>query len=347
MSILEAGLRGATIALLLLLAALSLRDGRGIPGARFAVLFALGVAATLVVFAPALATDPAPWLAPLRILAFGNPAVFLVVALALFDDEFAPGWAHLAVWLALVVLGFWAVYGQAGTRPFLALNGLSLTCLGLAVWRVLAGRAGDLIERRRTLRIAFVISVAAFIAAIILAVTLLQGGLGHPAYSYASAFGALAMTAFFALALLSLRPDALFAAPLAEPGGPARARRPQADPREPALLAALNSEMDENRAWRDETLSIAGLAGRLGVPEYRLRRLINQRLGHRNFSAFLNSYRLDEVMGWLADAGQDQVPILTLALDAGFASIGPFNRAFKARTGLTPSEFRRRDRPSA
>ena len=28
-------------------------------------------------------------------------------------------------------------------------------------------------------------------------------------------------------------------------------------------------------------------------------------------------------------------------MDAGFQSIGPFNRAFKAETGLTPTEFRR------
>ena len=32
---------------------------------------------------------------------------------------------------------------------------------------------------------------------------------------------------------------------------------------------------------------------------------------------------------------------LTIALDAGFQSIGPFNRAFKIETGMTPSEFRR------
>jgi AraC-like DNA-binding protein len=28
-------------------------------------------------------------------------------------------------------------------------------------------------------------------------------------------------------------------------------------------------------------------------------------------------------------------------MDAGFQSIGPFNRAFKADTGMTPTEFRR------
>jgi AraC-like DNA-binding protein len=33
--------------------------------------------------------------------------------------------------------------------------------------------------------------------------------------------------------------------------------------------------------------------------------------------------------------------VLTIAMDAGFQSLGPFNRAFKADTGLTPTEFRR------
>ena len=35
------------------------------------------------------------------------------------------------------------------------------------------------------------------------------------------------------------------------------------------------------------------------------------------------------------------MPVLTIALDAGFSSLGPFNRAFKAETGATPSEYRR------
>ena len=29
----------------------------------------------------------------------------------------------------------------------------------------------------------------------------------------------------------------------------------------------------------------------LGTPEHRLRALINRKLGHRNFSSFLNGYR--------------------------------------------------------
>jgi AraC-like DNA-binding protein len=84
------------------------------------------------------------------------------------------------------------------------------------------------------------------------------------------------------------------------------------------------------------------LALRLKLPEHRLRRLINQRLGHRSFSAFLNQWRLADVKQALADPTQTAVPISTIALDAGFGSLGPFNRAFKAQTGLTPSEFRAR-----
>ena len=116
----------------------------------------------------------------------------------------------------------------------------------------------------------------------------------------------------------------------------------RADPLQARLAERLAQLMGEERAYRDEDLSITRLASRLAVPEYRLRRLINQHLGHRNFSAYVNQYRLAEAMTALADPGQSGRPVLSIALDAGFQSIGPFNRAFKSRTGLTPTEFRRK-----
>jgi len=99
--------------------------------------------------------------------------------------------------------------------------------------------------------------------------------------------------------------------------------------------------MEDGKAYREDGLSIASLSQKLNVQEYRLRRLINGQLGHRNFSAFVNGHRLTEAASALADPGQAEVPVLTIALDAGFGSIGPFNRAFKAHTGLTPTEYRR------
>jgi AraC-like DNA-binding protein len=99
--------------------------------------------------------------------------------------------------------------------------------------------------------------------------------------------------------------------------------------------------MTDERAYRTEDLTLAALASRLAVPEYRLRRLINRRLGHRNFNAFVNGFRLDEARAALRDPTRRALPVLTIALEAGFQSIGPFNRAFKAATGFTPTEFRK------
>ena len=99
--------------------------------------------------------------------------------------------------------------------------------------------------------------------------------------------------------------------------------------RDDPLAGRLIAHMETERPYRDETMTIAKLAAQLGEPEYRLRRLINGQLGHRNFAAFLNGYRLDEVRAALSDPDQRQVPILTIALDAGFGSLGPFNRAFR------------------
>ena len=83
------------------------------------------------------------------------------------------------------------------------------------------------------------------------------------------------------------------------------------------------------------------VAARLNLPEYRLREVINEGLGYRNFNAFLNRHRIDEARAALSDPGQRDVPVLTIAMDAGFQSIGPFNRTFKAATGMTPTDFRR------
>jgi len=129
-----------------------------------------------------------------------------------------------------------------------------------------------------------------------------------------------------------------------EPTPPAPAAPAEESVNNPAdlrLTAELQRAMELDHAYKDETLSVASLAARLKVPEYRLRRVINQGLGHRNFNVYVNGYRLAEARAALAAAAQRDTPVLTIALEAGFGSIGPFNRAFKADTGLTPTEYRR------
>jgi AraC-like DNA-binding protein len=107
------------------------------------------------------------------------------------------------------------------------------------------------------------------------------------------------------------------------------------------LVDALMRLMADERIYRHDNVTIGTLATKLAIPEYKLRRLINQRLGYRNFNVFLNNHRIEEAKAALADPSQAEVPVITIAMDAGFQSLGPFNRAFKATTGVTPTEYRR------
>lgn len=113
------------------------------------------------------------------------------------------------------------------------------------------------------------------------------------------------------------------------------------DPTVDRDLAALIRALEEEKAYLMPGLSIGDLAKRLAVPEYRLRALINKKLGYRNFNALLHDYRLRYACAQLADPAKAHLPILTIALDVGYQSITPFNQAFRLAMGCTPSAYRR------
>ena len=110
----------------------------------------------------------------------------------------------------------------------------------------------------------------------------------------------------------------------------------------PRLLEALQRLLNVDRVYRRRKISIRSLADEIGLPEYRLRRLIHEELGFRNFNAFMHHYRLREACEMLSDPAQARTPILTIALTVGYQSINTFNRAFREILGETPSTFRAR-----
>ncbi|MEX2334005.1 MAG: helix-turn-helix domain-containing protein, partial [Pseudohongiella sp.] len=116
---------------------------------------------------------------------------------------------------------------------------------------------------------------------------------------------------------------------------------PLSSPVDTALAQTLDAFI-ARQGYHQNALTISSLARQLACPEHRLRRLINQTRGYRNFNSLLNDLRIDDAMARLADPAYDNRPILSIALDLGYDSIGPFNRAFKAKTAQTPGEFRRR-----
>jgi AraC-like DNA-binding protein len=113
---------------------------------------------------------------------------------------------------------------------------------------------------------------------------------------------------------------------------------------EQSVLDRLTQRFVAERLYARESLTIVELADLLGTQEHVLRRVINHGLGFRNFNDFLHTHRLKEAAGRLGDPQLSRIPVLTIALEVGYGSIGPFNRAFKERFGVTPTEYRRASR---
>jgi AraC-like DNA-binding protein len=349
MSVVEAAIRGGTVTVLLLAATLLLRDRRQLPTRLYSALFALSVAAYVIASAPGFHGLDLRWRIPIGLASSGTPALFWLAAAAYFEDDFKPSLYRVLGWLGLVLLGLWQMLGQQPIAYFLH-HALSLLFITLAAWQTFVGRDADLVEGRRRFRLVLVISTALYTAGIIISQWLLPGSEASAPFRLINAVGLLALTFVYAAARLSVSVTGQFAAfdiPDRSGSSPRETRQndpavaPAVSEQDAALLTALDDLMKNNKIYREEGLSIAGLAVKLSVPEYRLRRLINQKLGHRNFSAFVNGYRLSEAMAALSDPSQSSVPVLTIALDTGFGSIGPFNRAFKAHTAMTPTEYRR------
>lgn len=106
------------------------------------------------------------------------------------------------------------------------------------------------------------------------------------------------------------------------------------------LINAIQELMLDQKFYKQEGLTIGRLAEKLDEQEYKLRLVINQEMGYRNFPAFINSFRIEEAKELLLINGKEKLTIQEIAFETGFNSIGPFNRAFKAETNLTPKAFR-------
>jgi AraC-like DNA-binding protein len=344
----DVALRGAAVALFLVIAFATLRQGRGRPAAGLGAALSLGAAAYAVCSAPGHPGHGSIWFVPVLALCAGNPAVFWLFTRAVFDDSFRPAPWHALLWLALVLCPVAGLFGAefAVARPvMIARQAVPVALVLLALVQTVRDWRSDLVEGRRKLRL-FIVAATALHTAVTVTVELALGtDQVPPALHALNAAALVAIAAIIATVLLQADLDSVLAGPVVVPPPPAAAPPgkvpPDEEPVDPALLATLERLMTVDRLYRQEGLTIGVLAGKLGLPEHRLRRTINRGLGFRNFNEYLNRHRLADAKQALADPSQADVPILTIALDSGFQSLGPFNRAFKADTGMTPTDFRR------
>lgn len=297
------------------------------------VLLLLGVIGYLVNSGEFLRGGPALVWAPVALMS-NLAALFLWLFANLLFER--PIDRRIAGGALVLLFSFWLIFVFAredlGWMAAIGQHLVSLLLAAHAITIALVERRDDLVESRRRFRFGFVLVVGLQMLAVVAVETLYGFGRAPAWLMLVQSSVIVAAVLGTGAALLDTNAELL--------SGPADRPQAQLSPAEHVLRQKLDTAMGE-AVYREPGLTIGLLAERLGTPEHRLRALINRRLGYRNFSAFLNAHRITEAKAMLADPAKVDLPVLTIAMDLGYGSLAPFNRAFREATARTPSDFRR------
>jgi AraC-like DNA-binding protein len=313
-----------------------------------AALLAVSVAGYLFNSDPVL-RESVPALLPLvTLFSIAAPFCLWAFARAVFEAAWPRTWVIVLILTVATVSWFvfsgWDFVTDAWVQRMGVLwHIVALVVVIHTLWLAAAGRPDDLLETRRRFRTVFVVLISVQASAI-LVVEMAFGSLIPSGWlTLINVLFIGGLTIGFAIMLFRLSP-VFFASPAATESGNQEHEEKGLSAADRVLHQKLLGSISDG-GYRQSGLTIRTLAAELGFPEHQVRRLINRHLGFRNFSAFLNSYRIEEAKSQLGQEKYARTPVLTIALDLGYGSLGPFNRAFKTATGMTPTSYREREIP--
>lgn len=104
------------------------------------------------------------------------------------------------------------------------------------------------------------------------------------------------------------------------------------------LLEQLTSVMTNEKLFVNPKLKISDLAGKMGVPSYKLSYLFNQYM-QCSFYDYINDFRVLEFKSLIEKGEHKAYSINALTEKCGFTSRSTFFRYFKKNTGMTPNEY--------
>jgi len=347
MSLLELLLRGLGVALLAALAAILLQTRRRDHSAHIGAALCVSLGAFMLSSMPGAARLFGVFIYPLTAICATHPVWFWLFCTALFTDRFSLRRRQVLCVVAMALAGVLFqtvappapyVVSPALVRALgIAFGAASLAFIGLGALAIRAGGRSDLDERRRRIRAWVAPSVSTYLA-IVVAVQAWAAWVGRPTPEPLVLLNLAVIDTIAGLALLSF--VTVRVVNWLDLTAPGVADLISLSHLERSVLARLERRLMPEKLFAREGLSIAALAESLDTQEHVLRHVINRGLGFRNFNDFLHTYRLCEASARLRDPAARRTPVLTIALEAGYGSIGPFNRAFKERFGMTPTEYR-------
>lgn len=106
-------------------------------------------------------------------------------------------------------------------------------------------------------------------------------------------------------------------------------------------IKKLTYFVEVEKVYRDENVSLQSLSKQLSIPYYHLSQIINEKL-NKNFSDFINTYRIEEAKKLLGDPKQANRKIISITYEVGFNTKTSFNNAFKKYTKMTPSQYKKK-----
>ena len=201
------------------------------------------------------------------------PPLFWLLAEVWFDDRAHVGprnWGLIGGFalLPLTQVGLIAATDHASIVIW---NLVRVGMIGFGVagmWVAWRGHASDLVEPRRTFRLALIGAIGGFVLWVNLLETSRTLGLSMLDARMPTQVAIFAVTLAAVLGLHAMRSPELFA----QPRAPLLRDEPKPAPAESPLTARLRHVMGHDRAYRAEGFSLTALAQVLGEPEYRVRR---------------------------------------------------------------------------
>lgn len=111
-----------------------------------------------------------------------------------------------------------------------------------------------------------------------------------------------------------------------------------------AASERLRRLFEAEHVYRDESLSLAKVAGLVDLSTHQLSELLNTRFG-LGFSRYVRQHRVSAARRMLVE--EPRASVLSVGLSVGFGSQSTFYVAFKDEVGLVPGEYRKQRLGSA
>nr|WP_321237426.1 helix-turn-helix domain-containing protein [uncultured Psychroserpens sp.] len=105
------------------------------------------------------------------------------------------------------------------------------------------------------------------------------------------------------------------------------------------VAAKIELLMVNEKLFLAADFNVKQLAIKLNQPVYLISHVVNKAFS-KNFSEYINTYRIKEAQHMLLDKAYKNIKISSIAYESGFNSLSSFNIAFKKITGTTPSSFK-------